>query len=237
MIKFLILKNTFLPNLFYKKLESSNIEHAHCECISKKLNIMYAIEENGNFIYYGSTLSDDIQINKSDYKKSFTILFDLFDSKNIMKKFFKNKYENLILLHGNHKNLKISYDDIYPKIFEKFDKNENVCIYMTKYDKTLPIITNYIFDIIIINDDDFEHRMQTIMSYHIKSLKMICINMNYFYFFKDQSKSIFNLENCPISLKNVEKYKNFMIIPMDNLKSLKTTTFKKVDFIYVSKIY
>jgi hypothetical protein len=239
MDNYIIFNKKFIKNLKYEKLISNDINFAIMECICKNLNIIYVIEENDIFNYFGanSFSIDSLDIISIENKKNFLLFINIHKCKSnkyISKFYENNKYENIYFFHSKLINLNESYKDSYQKILKNINKKNNFLIYFSKNSDIYMHFTNYIFDVIYINNNDFNDWIFDISDIKIDFSKIMILNMNYLIFLQDED--IFkNTNDSEIWLSNNnKKYKNFACLSFKNLKKINDTKenyLKNIDII------
>lgn len=229
---FIFIKNIHISNIEYDILVSNTLNNCIYESIVKNYNIIYAIKVNDKYKYYGSNEKDDQIINKNT-NESFCIIL----SKNYKKYIdiiFKKKKENIFILKSNLKNLNKSYNDFYKKI-KNIDLKNNYFLYFTKNDNIFINFKDYIFDIVIIDNQKIKIDLflKSYLNNNIVNSKILVFNMNYFIFMDGEIEDI--LKNNNGISNNNQKYKNFIIFPVYKLKDdYNLSKIKNINIIKIS---
>lgn len=235
MNNYLILNKKYIQKTFYEKLISNNVDFAIMECKCKNFNILYAIEENDIFVYFGSNIQciNSISFTNIENKKNYTIIFNIQKVYDYINKFYeKSKFDNLYLFHSKLKLLNESYKDLYSKLLINTNKKNNLIFYKCKKSDIEINFTNYIFDIIYISDDTFNDVINNISKIKININKLMILNMNYL-LFQLNLQHLFDLqvlENEIYLSNNNKKYKNFSITLFKNVHDIEKFRKKYLDF-------
>jgi len=244
MNNYIIFNKKYIQKLKYHKLLSDNLNYAILECIDKKFNIIYAIEEGDIFVYFGAIIQglSYLSFTTIDMKKNFTLFIDVDKVNKYISKVYENcNFDNLFLFKSKLFNLNESYRDLYNKFFRNMIKKNNLIMYVSKLSDFHINFTNYIFDIIYITNDDFNELLLFISNIELSVSKFMIFNMNYLIFYKNENDIIDALEmeekDKILLSNNNNKYKNFMITEFKNIKTINTLSKKYFENINIIKIY
>lgn len=243
MHNYIIFNKKYIQNLKYEKLISDNLNFAILECKCKNLNIIYAIEEEDNFVYFGatSTCLNSMHFTTIELKKNYTLFLNVDKIQKYITKIFENqKIDNLYLFRSKLINLNESYKDLYLKMLRNLIKKNNLIIYTCKISDIHMNFTNYIFDIIYISNDDFNEILNSISNIELSFSNFLILNMNYL-LFNTTNEDIFNIlinnrEDSIYISNNNNKNKNFMISNFKNIKMINNISKKYIENVNIIKI-
>jgi len=227
MDNYIIINKKYIKNLKYEKLISDNLNHALLESVCKKYNLIYAIEEEDNFLYFGTTIDslNSIIFSNIELKKNYTLFLNIKKMDKYISKLYQNiNFENLYIFRSKLYNLNESYKDLYSKLLRNINKKNNLIIYTHKINDIHINYTSYIFDIIYVSNDDFYEFLNCVNNIKLTFNKVVIFNMNYLIFSNDNEdilNAINSEQNNTILLSNNnKKNKNFMIIEYKNLNKI-----------------